>query len=135
MRRTLTTLLLTCVFGISSGAVAFAASPQSCTTTGYTKNCTGCIAVPHSGQFVLRAPHTHVDFKGSGSAGTAGTKLCLAKVAAPKASLKGTWIRVSAHGSFKPLKLKHGTLSSYNPSTGKLTRVASAKKAGVYQVV
>jgi hypothetical protein len=49
--------------------------------------------------------------------------------------LPGAWVRVTAKGKFKPLTLKHGKLFSYNPSTGKLTRVSAATKAGVYQVV
>jgi hypothetical protein len=131
MRRTLIILPLTLIFALSSGATAFAA----CTTTGYTMNCTGCIKVPSSGKFVLTPPKTHINFNGSGSSGTAGTKLCLAKVAAPKASLHGTWVRVTAKGKFKPLTLKHSKLYAYNPSSGKLTKVPAVNKAGVYQVV
>jgi hypothetical protein len=131
MRRVLTPLLLTLVFILSSGATALAA----CTTTGYTMNCTGCIKVPSSGKFVLTPPKTHINFRGSGSSGTAGTKLCVSQVAAPKASLHGTWIRVSAKGAFRPLTLKHSKIYAYNPSSGRLTRLASVKKAGVYQIV
>lgn len=109
----------------------------SCTTTGYTKNCTGCITIPGSGRFTIKVPHANASVRGTGSRSTSKTRVCLAKVSKPKPSLGGVGARVTATGKFPALHPagKNARAYLFTPKTGKVHRVSSIKKAGIYQIV
>jgi hypothetical protein len=107
----------------------------SCPPNSYTTTCKGCTKVPSHGSFSIGVPGVQTFLKGTGSASTHGTRICLTRVPAPKKSLGGVGVRVRANGKFHPLHLTKGTLYRFNPGTNKVTRVKTVKSSGIYQVV
>lgn len=135
MTKTVVALFIAAALVTTSSVNAFASAPRSCTSTGYTQNCGGCVTLKATGHFVLKLPKTKVMFKGSESSSTKGTKICLTRVSAPKSSLGGVGLKVTAHGKFAPLHLKHGKLYLFNHAKNTVTKVTSVKSSGIYQVV
>lgn len=105
----------------------------SCTRTAYANSCG--TTVPRKGSFSIPVPGVSVRLMGKGSVRTAGTRIMVTQVAAPKRSLGGVGAKVSATGSFKPLHLSAGKLYQYNPGKNSVQLVKTVARAGVYQVV
>jgi hypothetical protein len=144
MRTVLAALTIACtaLVGLNAGAAAAhraAAVPRhpalGCAITAYTKNCGGCATLSAAGAFTLAVPHTHLRLHGKSGAADSGTKVCAAKVAAPRPSMGGVGIRITATGPFKPFKIPKAKIYQYNPKSGSLTKVKAIKKPGVYQVI
>ncbi len=106
-----------------------------CPPNAYTSNCRACKHVPRAGHFSIHVPGTKVSLKGTGSAKTARTTICLTRVPAPRPSLGGVGVRVRATGKFNPLRLSKGKLYWFKPSTNKTVRVSAVNGPGIYQVV
>lgn len=137
--------LATALLAVSMGASALfgpafaSASPlhqpegkAKCTRTAYANSCG--ITIPAKGKFSIPVPGTSAKLIGTGSKATAGTRITLAKVAAPKPSKGGVGMKVNATGKFNPLRLSKGTLWRYKPSNNSLSRVKKVKHTGIYQV-
>jgi len=141
MKRILVALtMVAAATATTAGTRPVSASPpahsvNACTVTGYTSNCTGCARVPARGSFTLHVSRSSVAFRGAAAAGTAGTQICVARVAAPVHSMGGMGVRVTATGRFAPLHPTKGKLYRYNPKNKKDARVSSIDRAGIYQIV
>jgi hypothetical protein len=111
------------------------ASPAAatCVTGGYSTTASKCVTVPSTGTFTIKVPKSKSVLEGSGSAGTAGTKIHVVSVSNPP-NTSGDAIRVTASGAIPPLKLSKGKLYRYNAKTGKLTAVKTITKPGIYIV-
>jgi hypothetical protein len=114
---------------LSVGALA------PCTTTGYSKNCGGCVTVSSSGKYTVKVPHTTTTIVGTH--GKAGATVCFTKVAVPVSSKGGLGLRVTSKGTMGSVKVKgkHVTIYRYTAASNKLTKVKTIKKPGIYQVV
>lgn len=116
------------------------AHPQNvaakCVSTGYTQNCTGCAKIKASGTYTLKAPNSSITLTGKGTARGKGTTICVSQLAPPVKSKSGKGIRVTATGSFSPMKLKgHKTIYKYSPKTNALKKVTKISAPGIYQIV
>jgi len=143
MKRTLAALTLAAMMAVPVGLLhargASASSAHSsraakaCSTQGYTH--AKCVVVPANGKFSISVPDTKVKLIGTGTSGTAGTEIIVAKVSAPCPGLHGSGFRVITNGPMPPLHLKKGTLYKFNPATGTCTRVSSVTGPGIYEAV
>lgn len=129
-------LLLTTGVAVPLTAVRVvrAAPARACTTTGYTRNCTGCIKITSSHAFTLKVPSSRITLRGSGGTHL-GTTVCVARVPAPVASHGGQGVRVTATGSFSPLHVRRATIYRFNASKDTVKKVKKIGHPGIYQIV
>ena len=116
-----------------TGVVHAARAGAGCVTGGYSTTASKCVTVPTSGNFSIKVPHSKAVLVGSGNPSAAGTKIHVVAVANPPRT-SGIAIRVTASGTFPPLRVKPGKLFRYDPRSGKLTPVKRITKPGIYLV-
>jgi hypothetical protein len=107
----------------------------TCTSTGYSHNCGGCITTSSSGNYSVKVPHTTKTVVGKGA--SSGSTVCFAKVATPIKSRGGIGLRVTSTGAMGAVKVKgkHVKIYLYSPATKSLKKVKKISKPGIYQIV